>query len=63
MHALITCELEYLLFEAFKEKDNYDLFSHHCKLWNAIAFGTTAFLLPTSEYGFKKKQTTNFIRI
>lgn len=56
MHAWITCELEYLLLEAFKEKDNYDLFSHHYKLWNTTAFGITASLLPTSEYGFFLKE-------
>lgn len=46
------CELENMLLEAFKGKDYYYLFSHHYKLRNPTAFGTTTSLLPMSQYGF-----------
>lgn len=58
------CEPENLLPEAFEDKNYYDLLSHHYKLWNTIAFGTTASLLPTSEYGsLYKRKTCKKLRV
>lgn len=56
------CELESLLFEAFEDKDD-DMLSYHYKLRNTTAFETTSSLLPTSEYGFYKKNNQNLYEV